>query len=140
MWVWYEIARVYRVGEGEEGYVFEYDGKERPLEDGDGGRWSSLNSLAEVVSSTGRRRRFDSYLSVVRQLGLLVGHVIEEEKRTMAKYYVLGKEGFTIEFGGKKRQEDGGRGIHCHWKGIYDGDWEKIGGIKVTFGKPQMRD
>ena len=136
----YETARVYRVGEGEEGYVFEYDGKERPLVEGDGGRWSSLNSLVEVVSSTGRRRRFDSYLSVARQLGLLVGHVIEEEKRVLAKKYVLGKETFTIEYKGKRRPKARGRGIHCHWKGIYDGNFEGISGIKVTYGNPQMRD
>ena len=130
----YETARVYRVGEEE--YVFEYDGKERPLEDGS--RWSSLNGLVEVVSSTGRRRQFDSYLLVARQLGLLVGHVIEEEKRwknnQFAKRYITGKENYTIEFEGEERDKDRSSGIVCHWKGIYDkdGDWEKISRIKVT--------
>ena len=136
----YETARVYRVGEEE--FIFEYDGKERPLEDGS--RWSSLDGLVEVVSSTGRRRRFDSYLSVARQLGLLVGHVIEEEKRwnnnQFAKRYVTGKEDYTIEFKGEGRDKDRSSGIVCHWKGIYDGDWERIRGIKVTYGKPIMRD
>ena len=133
-----KVARVYRVGEEE--FVFEYDGVERPME-----RYSScpvLNGFVEVVSSTGRRRRFDSYLSVARHLGLLVGHIIEEEKRAMAKYYILGKETFTLEFNGEKRQKDCGKGIVCHWKGIYDedGDWEKIRRIKVTYGNPIKRD
>ena len=136
----YETARVYRVGEEE--YVFEYDGKERPLEDG--GCWNELDGLVEVVSSTGRRRRFDSYLSVARQLGLLVGHVIEEEKRwknnQFAKRYVTGKENYTIEFKGERRDRNCSSGIVCHWKGIYDGDWGKIGCIKVTYGKPIIRD
>ena len=128
----YETARVYRAGDEE--YVFEYDGKERLLEDGS--RWSSLNGLVVAVPSTGEKIPFTSYLSIAKYLGLLVGHVIEEEKRAMAKYYVLGKETFTIEFGGEERQKDCGRGICCHWKGIYDGDWEKIHRIKVTYGKP----
>ena len=136
----YETARVYRVGEEE--YVFEYDGKERPLEDGS--RWSSLNGLVEVVSSTGRRRQFDSYLLVARQLGLLVGHVIEEEKRwknnQFAKRYVLGREEQTIEFGKKERKKDCGRGIVCEWRGIYDGDWGMINDMGVTYGNPIIRD
>ena len=133
-----EVARVYRVGEEE--YVFEYDGVERPMERSSSQR--TLNGLVEVVSSTGRRRQFDSYLSVARQLGLLVGHVIEEEKRwknnQFAKRYVTGKENYTIEFEGEERDKDCGSGIVCHWKGIYDedGDWEKISRIKVTYGKP----
>ena len=99
-----------------------------------------------MVSSTGRRRRFDSYLSVARHLGLLVGHVIEEEKRwknnEFAKIYVTGKNYYTIEFNGERRQMDCGKGIVCHWKGIYDedGDWEKIRCIKVTYDNPQPRD
>ena len=130
----YEIARVYRVGEEE--YVFEYDGVERPIERSSSQR--TLNGLVEVVSSTGRRRQFDSYLLVARQLGLLVGHVIEEEKRwknnQFAKRYVTGKENYTIEFEGEERDKDCSSGIVCHWKGIYekDGDWEKITRIKVT--------
>ena len=133
-----EVARVYRVGEEE--YVFEYDGVERQIERSSSQR--VLNGLVEVVSSTGRRRRFDSYLSVARHLGLLVGHILEEEKRAMAKYYILGKETFTLEFKGERRQKDRGKGIVCHWKGIYDkdGDWEKIRRIKVTYGNPIKRD
>ena len=144
----YETARVYRVCEGGERYVFEYDGKIRPLEygDEDGGRWTTLNVSIEVVSSTGRRRQHGSYLSVARQLGVLVGHVIEEKERWMndqlAKRYITEKCEYTIEFGGERRQKDYGRGINGHWKGIYneDGDWEKIRRIKVTYGNPQMRD
>ena len=137
-----EVARVYRVGEEE--YVFEYDGEERPMERTSSQR--TLNGLVEVVSSIGRRRRFGSYLSVARQLGLLVGHVIEEENRwknnQFAKRYVTGKEDYTIEFEGEERDNDRSSGIVCHWKGIYDedGDWEKIRRIKVTYGNPQIRD
>ena len=137
-----EVARVYRVGEEE--YVFEYDGVERPIERSSSQRM--LNGLVEVVSSTGRRRQFDSYLSVARHLGLLVGHVMEEEKRwrnnQFAKRYVTGKNYYTIEFNGEERDVDDGSGIVCHWKGIYDedGDWEKIRCIKVTYDNPQPRD
>ena len=137
-----EVARVYRVGEEE--YVFEYDGVERPIESSSSQR--VFDGLIEVVSSTGRRRRHDSYLSVARQHGLLVGHVIEEEGRwknnQFAKRYVTGRENYTIEFDGERRQKDNGKGIVCHWKGIYDkdGDWEKISRIKVTYGNPIKRD
>ena len=130
----YEIARTYCMG-GEE-YVFVYDDKDRPTQGFS--TEPSLNGLVEVVSSTGRRRQFDSYLSVARQLGLLVGHVIEEEKRwknnQFAKRYVTGKENYTIEFEGEERDKDCSGGIVCHWKGIYDkdGDWEKISRINVT--------
>ena len=124
----YEKARVYRVGEEE--YVFEYDGKERPLEDGS--RCSSLDGSVVAVSGKGEGIPFPSYLSIAKHLGLLVGHIYEERKRELAKKYVLGKETFTIEFKGERRRKDHGRGIVCHWKDIYDGDWEKIRDIKVT--------
>ena len=117
-----EVARVYRVGEEE--YIFEYDGVDRSI--GSYGYERTYGGLIEVVSSTGRRRQFDSYLSVARQLGLLVGHVIEEEKRwrnnQFAKRYVTGKENYTIEFEGEERDKDRGSGIVCHWKGIYEKD------------------
>ena len=132
----YEAARVYRVGEKE--YVFEYDGVERPLEEGSG--CFELDGSVMVVSGKGERIPFPSFISVAKYLGLLVGHVQEERKRELARKYVLGKETFTMEFEGKRRQKDCGRGIHCRWRGIYDGGWEKISGIKVTYGKPQMRD
>ena len=132
----FETARVYRVGEEE--YVFEYDGKERPLEDGS--RCSSLDGSVVAVSGKGERIAFPSYLSIAKHLGLLVGHVQEEKKRELAKKYVLGKETATVEFKGERRRKDHGRGIVCHWGGIYDGDWEKIRCIKVTYGKPIMRD
>ena len=135
-----EVARVYRVGEDE--FVFEYGGVERPMERSSSQRM--MNGFAEVVSSTGRRsRRFDSYLSVAKQLGLLVGHVIEEEKRCknnqFAKRYVCGKYEYTIEFNGEERDIDNSSGIHCHWKGIYDGNYEGICGVMVTYGNPQVR-
>ena len=129
----YEEAKVYIVG-GEE-YVFVYDDKERPTQGFSTGR-SLTNSLVEVVSSKGERYPFSTYLSVAKCLGLLIGHVMEEEKRAwngeLAKRYILGKEAYTIEFGGEEREKYFGRGIRCHWKGIYDGDWEKIHCIKVT--------
>ena len=132
----YMTARVYSVGEEE--YVFEYDGKERPLEDGS--RCSALDGPVMAVSDEGERIPFPSYLSIAKHLGLLVGHILEGKKRELAKKYILGKETFTIEFKGKRRRKDCGRGIVCYWKGIYDGDWEKISRIKVTYGKPIIRD
>ena len=133
----YETARVYRVEEEE--YIFEYDGRERPLEYGS--RCSSLDGLVVAVSGKGERIPLPSYLSIAKHLGLLIGHIYEERNRELAKKYVLGKETFVIEFEGKSRQEDHGRGIVCYWKGIYDedGDWKKIKRIKVTYGNPQMR-
>ena len=135
-----EIARVYRLGSEE--YVFEYDGKQRPLENGS--RWNKLDRLIEVVSSKRMKWQFASYLAVAKWLGLLVGHILEEEERERegepAKGYAIGKERYTLEFGGKIRDKDCGRDIVCHWKGIYDGDWGKISSIKVTYGKPIMRD
>ena len=132
----YEKARVYCVG-GEE-YVFEYDGVERPLEEGSG-RYE-LDGSVMVVSGKGERIPFPSFISTAKYLGLLVGHILEEKKRELARKYVLGKETFTLEFGGKSRRKDGGRGIYCCWKGIYDGDWKEIKNIKVTYGNPIKRD
>ena len=139
-------ARVYCI-DGEE-YVFEYDGHDRPKSsDFISYPNSSMgNEVIEVVSSTGERTIHYSYLSVAKQIGLLIRHVMEEEKREkkgeMAKNYILGKEMYTLEFGNKEREKYFSRGIVCHWKGIYDddGDWEKIRRIKVTYGNPQMRD
>ena len=131
-----EKARVYLI-DGEE-YVFVYDDEERPMEGYSTGL-PLANGLIEVVSSTGRRTPHNSYLSVAKHLGLLVRHVMEEEKRwknnQFAKRYVTGKVVYTIEFDGEgSRDEDHSSGIRCHWKGIYDrdGDWEKIRRINVT--------
>ena len=133
-----EEARVFRVGE--EKFVFEYDGVERPNGCGVVGREFG-GFLIEIVSSTGRRRRFESYLSAAKQLGLLSGHIMEEEDRwknnRFAKKYVTGKEVYTIEFNGEGRDIDDSNGIHCHWKGIYTGDWEKIKRVRITQGNPQ---
>ena len=129
----FETARGYCIG-GEE-YVFVYDDKERPIE---GCTTTELltNGLVDVVSSTGERTSFFDYLSVAQHLGLLVGHIIEEEKRAwnkeLAKVYVIGGRRYTIEFFWEKREMSQSQGIRCHWKGIYDGDWEKIHCIKVT--------
>ena len=135
----YAEAIVYRVGEEE--YDFEYDGVERPLMDGS--RCFLMDGPIVVVSEGGEWISFPSCLSLTKYLGLLVGHVLEEEKRQLAKKYVIGKETYTLEFGGKEREIDGGRGIHCRWKGIYDEDFEEIGevgGIKVTYGNPIKRE
>ena len=55
-----------------------------------------------MVSSTGDRERFDSYISVAKYLGLLVGHVIEEKVRNKEglrpNEYVKDEGRFTIEF------------------------------------------
>ena len=133
--IMYEVARVYRI-DGEE-YVFVYDDKERPMEESSSDL-SFDNGLVEVVSSTGERTPFYSYLSVAKHLGLLVGHILEEEKRARkreyAKRYIIGKKEYTIEFDGERRKECLGKGIRCYWKGIYDreGDWGKIHCINVT--------
>ena len=61
-----------------------------------------MNGYAEVVSSTGHTKRFDSYVSVAKYLGLLVRHVIEEKMRNkeglQSKEYVNDEGTFTIEF------------------------------------------
>ena len=127
-----EQARVYCV-DGEE-YVFVYDDEERPIERGISRGPPLVRGLIEVVSSTGRRTMHYSYLSAAKNLGLLIGHVIEEENRArrgeLAKGYVVGKEVYTIEFDGKRRDKSHSKGIRCCWKGIYDG--EKIHRVNVT--------
>ena len=138
----YVKAKMYCVG-GEE-YVFVYDDKERPTQGSSSE--PSLTSSVGIVSSTGERTLLFSYISVAKYLGLLIGYVIEEEKRArngeLAKRYILGREAYTMEFGEEERQKCFGNGIRCHWKGIYDkdGDWEKISRIKVTYDKPIIRD
>ena len=136
----YVEAKMYRVGEEE--YVFEYDGVERPTQG-----YSTeplLTSSIGIVSSTGERTLLFSYLSVAKYLGLLIGHVEEEEKRARegepSRRYALGKKRYTLEFDGERREGWPSRDIVCHWKGIYDGGWEKISRIKVTYGIPIKRD
>ena len=129
-------ARVFCI-DGEE-YVFVYDEEERPIMQEYKRPPTLANGIIEAVSSTGERTPFYSYLSVAKHLGLLVGHILEEEERArrreLAKGYVIGKKVYTIEFGGKRRNKSQGKGICCHWKGIYDreGDWGKIHRINVT--------
>ena len=131
-----ETMGVYCV-DGKE-YVFEFDGVEKPLEGGS--YYYEVDGSVMVVSGKRERMPFPSFILAAKYLGLLLGHVKEERKRELARKFVLGKETFTLEFGGKRRQKDKGRGIHCRWKGIYDGNFEGISGIKVTYGNPQMRD
>ena len=61
-----------------------------------------MEGFAEVVSSNGERVLFDSYLSVAKHLGLLVGHVIEEKRRSVQgkepNVFVNDEGKFTIEF------------------------------------------
>ena len=91
-------AMVYCVGDKE--FVIISEGKERTPTLGR--QTIPMNGYAEVVSSTGVRERFDSYISVAKHLGLLVRFVIEEKVRNkeglQPNVYVKGEESFTIEF------------------------------------------
>ena len=91
-------AMVYCVGDEE--YVIECEGHYRAPTLGR--HTIPINGYAEVVSSTGDRVRFDSYVSVANYLGLLVGHVIWEKTRNneglRSKEYVNDEGTFTIEF------------------------------------------
>ena len=137
-WARYEVknlqARVHCI-DGEE-YVFVYDDEERPIMQEYKRDLPLIWRLIEAVSSTGERTQFRSYLAAARFFGLLIGHVMEEEKREgrgeLARTFVVGKKIYTIEFGGQERKNDSRKGICCRWKGIYDGDWEKIHRINVT--------
>ena len=96
--VFKDEAMVYCVGDKE--FIIISDGKERTPTLG----WHTIpmNGYAEVVSSTGDRKRFDSYISVAKHLGLLVGHVIEEKVRNKEglrpNEYENDEGTFTIEF------------------------------------------
>ena len=127
-----KVAKVFCVGQ--EKFVFEYDGVERPS--GYDVEEKVLDGFVEVVWGSGLRERFDSYLSVAMHLGLLIGHVKEEEDRwrdkKLAKKYTIGRKCCTLEFNGERRQMDCGKGIFSHWKGIYDRNYEGIERIMVT--------
>ena len=131
-----KVARVFCVGQDK--FVFEYDGVERPS--GYDVEEKVLDGFVEVVWGSGLRERFDSYLSVAIHLGLLIGHVKEEEDRwrdkKLAKTYTIGRKYCTLEFNGERRQMDCGKGIVSHWKGIYVGDWERAE-MWITQGNPQ---
>ena len=90
-------AMIYCVGDEE--YVI-CDGHYRALTLGR--HTIPMNGYAEVVSSTGHTKRFDSYVSVANHLGLYVRHVIEEKMRNKegirSKEYVNDEGTFTIEF------------------------------------------
>ena len=96
--VFKDEAMVYCVGDKE--FIIISDGKERTPTLGR--HTIPMNGYAEVVSSTGDRKRFDSYISVAKHLGLLVGHVIEEKVRNKkglrSKEYVNDEGRFAIEF------------------------------------------
>ena len=117
-----KVARVFCVGKDK--FVFEYDGVERPS--GCDAEEKVLYGLVEVVWGSGLRERFNSYLSVAIHLGLLIGHIMEEEDgwrdKKLAKTYIIGKKYCTLEFNGEMRKKDYGKGIVCHWRGIYEGD------------------
>ena len=98
-----------------------------------------LNGYVEVVWSTGDRERFDSYLSVAIHLGLLIGHIMEEEDKKLAKTYTIGKKYCTLEFNGERRQMDCGKGIVSHWTGLYVGEWGKVRKVVKTQGNPQQK-
>ena len=132
-----EVARVFCVGQDK--FVFEYDGVER--HSGYDVEEKVLDGFVEVVWGSRHKERFDSYLSVAMHLGLLIGHVKEEEDRwrdkKLAKTYTIGRKCCTLEFNGERRQMDYGKGIVPHWKGIYVGDWEKVRKVMITQGNPQ---
>ena len=134
-----KVARVFRVGQDK--FVFEYDGVERPS--GYDVEEKVLDGFVEVVWGLEDRERFDSYLLVAIHLGLLIGHIMEEEGRwrdgKLAKTYVIGKKHCTLEFNGERRQRDCGNGIVSHWMGLYEGDWEKVRKVVITQGNPQPR-
>ena len=132
-----KVARVFCVGQDK--FVFEYDGVERPS--GYDVEGKVLDGFVEVVWGSGLRERFDSYLSVAIHLGLLIGHVKEEENRwrdkKLAKTYTIGKKYCMLEFNGERRQMDYGKCIVSHWMGLYVGDWEKVRKVMITYGNPQ---
>ena len=132
-----KVARVFCVGQDK--FVFEYDGVERPS--GYDVEEKVLDGFVEVVWGSGLRERFDSYLSVAIHLGLLIGHIMEEEDRwrdkKLAKTYTIGKKYCTLEFNGERRQMDCSKGIVSHWMGLYVGDWEKVRKVMITYGNPQ---
>ena len=132
-----KVARVFCVGQDK--FVFEYDGVERPS--GYDVEEKVLDGFVEVVWGSGLRERLDSYLSVAIHLGLLIGHIMEEEDRWkdggLAKMYTIGKKCCTLEFNGERRQKDRGKGIVSHWMGLYVGDWEKVRKVMITYGNPQ---
>ena len=132
-----EVARVFRVGQDK--FVFEYDGVERPS--GYDVEEKVLDGFVEVVWGGGDRERFDSYLSVAIHLGLLIGHIMEAEDRwigkKLAKVYVIGKKCCTLEFNGERRQVDYCKGIVSHWMGLYEGDWRKVRKVVITQGNTQ---
>ena len=132
----YDLAMVYRVG-GKE-FVFEYDGKERPLLDGC--KLHEEGTKISAVPVKGTRKEYTSYFALARHLGLLVGEVIEDSKRARARIFVMNGEEFTLEFGGERREITPSWKIVCRWRGIYDGNFEGISGIIVTKGNPQPRD
>ena len=127
------VARVFCVGQDK--FVFEYDGVERPS--GYDVEEKVLDGFLEVVWSSGHTERFDSYISVAIRLGLLIGHIMEEEKRELARTFSIGKKCCTLEFNGERRQKDYGRSIVSHWMGIYGIDWEKVNKVAITQGNPQ---
>ena len=91
-------AMVYCVGDEE--YVIECDGRERAPTLGR--HTIPIRCYAEVVSSTGHTKRFETYISIANYLGLLVGHVIWEKARNDQGFkpnvYVNDEGRFTIEF------------------------------------------
>ena len=131
----YGEAMVYRVGRKE--YVIEYDGKERPLRIG---YWHhEEGKKITAFHKNGWSKEFCSYFDVARYFGLLVGEVIEDEKRIKSRIHVINNEEFTLEFNGVKREVVMSWKVVCSKWGIYDRNYEGIEGIKVTQGNPQPK-
>ena len=125
-WVRYEMgnpqARVFCI-DGEE-YVFVYNDEERLIMLEHKRHPPLTQGMIEAVSKTGERTPLYSYLTAARFFGLLIGDVLEEEKRegkgALARVFVVGREDFTMEFGERERKRSGSRRIYCRWRGIYD--------------------
>ena len=115
--------------DGEE-YVFVFNDEERPIKSRSPScivcapiSWQ----LIEAVSKSEERTPLYSYLSAGRFFGLLIGHIREEEKREgkgmLARIFIVDGEEYVIEFGGRRRERNGCKGVYCCWRGIYDRVW-----------------
>ena len=96
--------------DGEE-YVFVFNDEERSIKSRSPSKVVHPplpRNLIEAVSKLGERTPLSSYSEAGRFVGLSLGHIQEEEKREgkgmAARVFIVGGEGYTIEFGGRKRR------------------------------------
>ena len=111
--------------DGEE-YIFVYNDEERPIKS----EYKSCMvhpplswEIIEAVSKIGERTPLYSYLTAARFFGLLIGDVQEEERRALARVFIVDGEEYTMEFGERERKKNGCKGIHSCYRGIYDRVW-----------------